>query len=172
METVQVMGGSLDSLLQHIGIRASKLVETKDGWYQVWELSSNDFSRLEDFSNRVDENAWKRSNFGWWRIAESCFTGNETITYKVNGHEMLGYIRDFRYDFDGANDDDSVSNEVIVEIDQSINYATFIEWLSEIMNLSNETNTVAVATSLAKENGLTLAEFIARYQGKREEVSR
>jgi hypothetical protein len=32
------------------------------------------------------------------------------------------------------------------------------------MNLSNDTNTVAIATSLAIDNHMSLAEFINKYQ--------
>jgi hypothetical protein len=145
------MGQNLDKAIVDLKVNARKLLETSKRHFQVWELEEKQLDKLD----AVPDNDWKRE-WGWWRKAESCFTGNETINFMVRGREMKGYKNRFYSDSDGT-------GEVNI-VDKQYPYVSFQDWLFAIMNLSNDTNTVAVASSLAIDNHMTLAEFIEKYQ--------
>jgi hypothetical protein len=139
------MGQNLDKAIIDLKVDAKKLVETSKHHFQVWELEEKEVNKLDSVSD------WEQ-DYGWWRIAESQATGNRLIEYKVNGKKMLGYT--------GLYDPDPKDNDT----ESWHDFDSYQEWLSTIMNLSNDTNTVAVATSLAIDNHMSLAEFIKAYQ--------
>lgn len=103
----------------------------------MWQLTDSNFDKLLAF----DE--WNQE-YGWWRSGRCIYEGSADTNYKVNGNEMYGYSPD--------------TEIYLTEFD------TYTDWLSNVMNLTTEKNIAIFAESLAHDNGLTLSEFIAKYQ--------
>jgi hypothetical protein len=153
MTQVQIMGQNIDQAFKAFHVDAEKLIETPDQHFQVWELDEAEMDRINDLDVIADEE-WDKYYGCWWRQCESIYTGSETIDFNVNGKKMRGYIN---IDISHYSPSETIDRS-------SYSYVSYMDWLYEVMNLSNDSNTVAVATSLAIDNSMTLAKFIETYQ--------
>lgn len=147
---IEILGGEgLKNAFTSLSINAKQTYHGDD--FEVWEIPDYDFERL----CMIPDSDWKES-WGWWREGHCSLEGHRTCSYIVNGQEMLGYEPDI--DFNNLGDFE-IWNEKLTR-----NYESYIDWLHEIMNLSNLKHIVCFAISLAKENELTLSEFMHKYQ--------
>lgn len=138
---IEILGSKLDKAFEVFGINARKTYQ--DPEYQVWEMDEKEYEKL----NNVSDDDWK-NDFGWWRKGNCIYEGTANADYVVNGLEMMGYSRD----------DESK------ELHKGGIYDNYTEWLSEVMDLGTIKNIAIFAISLAKDNNMTLAEFMYEYQ--------
>lgn len=138
---VEILGNDIGLAVLENGIEATIKYKSDTGELHVWELDNENFEKLSGIS----EENWK-SEYGWWRQSRCIYEGFAEREYIVNGKSMNGYIND-------------KSDYVYTS------HKSFIDWLSNTFNLGTEKNLTAFATSLASDNGLTLAEFMNKYQG-------
>ena len=150
---MEIMGQNLDLAFKELGINATKVHQTVnrdyEGEYQVWEVFGEDEEKLMNIKNED----WK-DEYGWWRTGECMYGGSATVEFTVNGHKMLGYKPERVY-FDDEDEELYFQTE----------YNCYTDWLSGAFDLGNAKNTVIFATSLAKDNEMSLAEFMKTYQG-------
>lgn len=121
-------------------------------------MRDSDFSKLYS----IPDEEWKEE-WGWWRYGHCILEGSASIVYIVNGHKMLGYEPKIKID----NLDNSEDKEIEKEYwgyKFTKDFSTYTEWLHEIMNLGNLKHTACFAVSLAKENGMSLSDFMERFQ--------
>ena len=148
---MEIMGQNLDVAFKDLGIQATMTHKTPPQGYEseleVWEMSKSEFEKL----CAIKEDEWKY-DLSWFRSGECIYGGSATVEYIVNGNTMLGYEPEKPFD---AEDDFAFKRE----------HNCYTDWLSEVMDLGTAKNVVIFATSLAKDNGLTLAEFMKKYQG-------
>lgn len=152
---MEIMGQELDLAFQELGIKATKTHETpkKDYFssYQVWELSDSQFEELE----QVSDSQWQ-DNYGWWRTGGCIYEGDASVEYLVNDQTMMGYTPNAVFADEEDEDGESFFETV---------FKDYSQWMSQSMNLTKDTNMVIFATSLAKDNGMKLSEFMKKYQG-------
>lgn len=157
----QILGNNLTGAIQALKIKAE--LKWKNDSFEVWELSDSEFER---FCNVPDEE-WDNEQFGWWRYSNGCILEGSTLyEYTVNGNKMLGYID--QHEIENLNEGESPDDMVDETYFTETAYQSFTSWLSSVLDISTEKNITAVAISLAKENGLTLAEFMRKYQPETE----
>lgn len=159
----EILGSNLDKAFQELNILATKTFENKEGYdniykFQVWEMADEKFKKICD----IPDEDWK-DNWGWWRESSCIYEGRELYEYTVNGKKMLGYIPEIDEE-EAKYEDNEEDKEFVLNFYKYIESKNFTAWLSEVFNLSTERNITSFAISLAKENGITLAEFMDRYQ--------
>jgi len=142
MEIIEIMGKDLDLAFKELNANARKTFESADG-FQVWDIAH---SKLEEIEN----SDWK-SEYGWWRYGYCTLEGSDTFEYTVNDQIMNGWSPSYNTDEE---------NEILT----TNKYISYIDWLDEVFNLSKEINKVVFAKSLARENNISLKEFMSIYQ--------
>lgn len=144
-QCIQIIGGEgLKKAFDYLSIKANCLYQSKKHpQYEVWELSPEDFETI-DF---MDEKDW-HDDWGWWRIGYCIYQGAITEQYIVNGKLMYGYTPDV------WDDDEPIPTK----------YLDYHTWLQKVFRISSETNFAIFANSLAKDNNMTLCEFMQNYQ--------
>lgn len=152
----QILGSGLARAFQALKIKAER--KYKNPRFEVWELSEAEYKRL---CNVPDED-WKDEAFGWWRWGECILEGSPLYSFTVNGRKMLGWLDDKAIaDLNKGEDPEDMVDETYYTGEK---YESFTDWLLSVMRLSAERHIACFAISLAKENGLTLAEFMKQYQ--------
>lgn len=149
---MQILGQNLDATFEKLEIQAVKVVETektkyKDS-YQVWELDELAMEKLESSGDD-----WE-SKDGWWRFGGCIYEGAANVEYTVNGYKMMGY------------ESQNIYEELGEESWYQDTFSAFEEFMATAMNLTNTSNFAYFAMSLARDNGLTLAEFMRKYQNE------
>lgn len=142
---MEILGFGLEKAFSELGVVAQK--KYQGGRFEVWELSNADYQRICS----VPDEDWKE-DWGWWRSGRCILEGNPLHEYCVHGEKMLGWLDEER---EKEEDSDYIGCP----------YSTFTDWLIFCWGLGTEKNIACFATSLAKHNGLTLAEFMQKYQG-------
>lgn len=165
-EMVQILGHDLADAIRDLNIEAELKYTTPTTGkferlpkFEVWEMSQETF---EAFCN-VDDDDWK-DEYGWWRYGERS-SEDFSATYIVNGHEMIGFPpEEHAMDFPSENADGEENDEDEEESGPA-SYSHFLQYLDYNQGMSTERNIAITAISLAKANGLTLAEFMTKYYG-------
>ena len=142
MRTIEIMGEDLDLAFKELNVDANKTYQSTDG-FQVWEINYNYLDHLEN-------SEWKE-NYGWWRYGYCTLEGSETTAYMVNDKIMYGWLP-------------SQSADEDIKFFTENKYASYTDWLSEVFELGTDVNKVIFAKSLARENNMSLKEFISIYQ--------
>lgn len=166
-ETVQILGHDLADAVRDLNIKAELKYTTPETGkfeklpkFEVWEMSQETF---EAFCN-VDDDDWK-DEYGWWRYGERSSEDFSGLNI-VNGHEMIAFPpEEHAMDFPSENADGEEEEE---EEEESgpLSYRHFLQYLDYNQGMSTERNIAITAISLAKANGLTLAEFMNKYYGE------
>lgn len=158
LEIIEILGDELEEFFEEKGYGTLKY---KGPDFEVWELSETEYDKL----CQTTDDEWNNCHWGWWRYGHSIYEGTSLYRYRVNGEIMLGYID---YDKLALLNSDLLEDNEFEEFDTSYftnrEYKDFREWACEVMGHSTETNIACLATSLAKENGVTLAGFMEIYQ--------
>lgn len=165
--SIEIFGENLEKAFLDLGITAKRTYQAKnvDGYIkpEVWEVSDNDFKTMCSLS----DDDWK-DDWGWWRNGGCIYEGAIEAEYDVNGKKMFGY-RDKRIgavleDVDHDDKDDVEYAESCVDEYKNQKFASYIQWLYETQSASTSYNIAYFAFSLAKDNGLKLADFMAKFQ--------
>ena len=143
----QILGNDLEEPFKKLSIAA--YLKYKGSVFEVWELLDIDFNRLSNISETRWADVTPDGN-GWWRYGRCTLEGATVEPYVVNEQQMLGYVNDLH-------DDDEK------KVDFSRHYDTFLEWLLSVFGCCNAKHLACFAISLADANGLSLADFIGRY---------
>lgn len=149
---MEILGADLDLAFQELGIHAYKTYEAKELWreyqekYQVWELTNEDHQKICD----IDEKDWK-DEWGWWRSADGSNLGAVSRRYDIHGH----YIKAW----------DGMAREGERDWYQDRKYSHLTQYFCDEIGASTEKNVCALATDLAFQNGITMAELFRKYQG-------
>lgn len=141
--SVMIIGGNgLDKAFSDLHIHASCLYHSKKyPDYEVWELLPEDFEKI-DF---IKDEDWKQE-WGWWRTGHCTLEGATENLIMVNGKPMYSYL------------------PLTPKENLKDNYIDFFEYLYKVFDLSTSYNRAYFATSLAKDNGMTLDEFMRTFQ--------
>lgn len=141
--SVMIVGGNgLDKAFSDLHIHASCLYHSKKyPDYEVWELLPEDFEKI-DFIKYED---WKQE-WGWWRTGHCTLEGATDQIIFINGKEMYAYAP--RIDGKKLND----------------YYVDLFSYLSDAFCAIAPHNRTYFATSLAKDNNMTLDTFMRTYQ--------
>jgi|GEM_PF-1241825 len=162
MKTLEILGNDLTEILTHFGIPAK--LTYKGEKHEVWEFEPEILSVL----CRICDNEWEKwcsdnETFAWFREGGCILEGQDTHEFSVNGKSMNGWVDESELERLNENEADGIE-----EFDETYwtrdNYSNFTQWLYEVHTLSTERNITYFATSLAKENGMTLAQFMHNYQ--------
>ena len=104
--------------------------------YQVWKISKEDYENLCSVSDSDWEESW-----GWWRYADGSNLGAVSHTCIINGSKLKVWnaSRDF--------------------------YTDIIEYLSEEIGATSESNVCACTVDLATQNGISLSDLFKTYYG-------
>lgn len=158
----EILGAELDNTFAELGIEASKTYEIKNKpWkycenYQVWELSDEDYEKL----CAISDADWK-DDWGWWRLAEGSNLGCVYVRYNINNHYIKAWDGVSRLDFYEENKSLKPEDRYWAER----KYSTLLEYFCDEIGVSTEKNVCAVATDLAKQNNMTMAELFVKFQG-------
>lgn len=141
--SVMIVGGNgLDKAFSDLHIHASCLYRSKKHPdYEVWELMPEDFEKI-DF---ISDEDWK-DEWGWWRTGHCTLEGATENLIMVNGKPM--------YSYSPLTPKENLTND----------YSDFFEYLYKVFDLTTPYNRAYFATSLAKDNCMTLDEFMKIYQ--------
>lgn len=161
-------GGALHKAFREFGIEATRTYKGKEKpHYQVWELSKDDLKKLE----YADE--WK-DEWGWYRYAKGSNMGTPFDFFAVNGKELIAWENqykreDLRYDWEDESDDEKAayhySFKEYVAAHCHNEYKTLLEYISDELHASNDTNICALAVDLARANGMSMAQLFKTYEG-------
>lgn len=155
---IQILGNDLEQAIKDYDIKATLKYKTNrddldrfDHRFEVWELTEEERIKIDS----IDEDVWLERDYGWYRFGERN-TDPSGVPYIVNGHEMLGYEP---WVLDEEDEDEEVEDNT----NEPEKFKHFMQYLEEVENLSSDLNIAVTAITLARYNGLTLAEFMARY---------
>lgn len=145
---MEIFAGNMDLYFKRTGIKAIKTWEGKGGgWgYQVWEIGQEEFKKLAATSN----NSYKEDE--WWRSAESSGMGEPTAEYIINGNKITAWDGVYREEHEE-------------DCEEEREYENLADYLCYEIGASEPRNIVALATDLAAQNGITMAELFKTYQG-------
>ena len=168
MITIEILGGNgLRNAFKELGINATRTYRGIDNThYEVWELSKDDFKKIEYTSEWND-------NWGWWRYAKGSNMGTPCSFFTINGRELIawdGPTRDnLRDDWDNESNEEKkayhYSFREYEEIRMPHVYDTLTEYMGNELGASTEKNICALAVDLARANGLTMAQLFKIYEG-------
>lgn len=142
----EIIGKELDLAMVVLDIDAEKTYQSKEKGFQVWKLDERNFKKLES----VEESDWK-DDFGWWRTGGCVYEGTADFEYVVNQQPMDGYKSQEIFEEDG----DVWFEEI---------FADFESFMHGAMNLTTIKNFSIFAMSLAKDNNLSVTDFMKKYQ--------
>lgn len=134
--------------------------------YQVWEVSDDDFNKLDI----VTEDKWG-DDWGWWRYCVGSNLEEDRSYYHkyidVHGNKLFAYVPESAVDFlatlsDLDTEEDWWTKDTLY---CPLSYGTLTEYLCECIGASTEKNVCAVAMSLAKLNDISLSELFIKYEG-------
>lgn len=158
----EILGANLDKAFVELGIEAKKTYQAKklhhdfQEEYQVWELSDEDFTRLDNVSNDEWNDDW-----GWWRWSNGSNLGSVGQRYNINGHYIVAW--------DGCRREDNEEENKTLPPDgrwtMPRKYSHLTEYFCEEIGASTEKNVTALAIDLARQNGIKLCELFEKYQG-------
>ncbi|MDD5022277.1 MAG: hypothetical protein PHR82_09155 [Endomicrobiaceae bacterium] len=162
----EIFGEGLQSAFDALGIAANKTYQSCvcEAFItpEVWEVSDADFEKL----CQMKDEEW-HEDWGWWRHGGCIYEGAIESEYIVNGHTMHGYsdkrIESMLEDV-GDDPDDIEYTDYCIDEYEAQNYKSVIQWLLETQKISTEYNIAYFSFSLAKDNGLKLSQFMAKYQ--------
>jgi ribosomal protein S25 len=149
---MEILAGNMDNYFSRTGIKAKKTWDGTrygGGTYQVWELSQEEFEKLDATS----EESYQSGE--WWRSAEGSNMGKADVLYIINGKEIKAWDGAHREDFDEE-------EEELFERE----YSRLTEYFCDEVGASLEKNVCALAVDLAKQNRMTMAELFAKYEPK------
>lgn len=163
----EILAENLQSLFDNTNLTGT--CTYKGEIYEVWEVSDEDFQVMCDMS---EEDFLKLCTEGMWRYSVGSILGAPDAEYEVNGHKITAwddrrdrYIRDCDkcpirelYDCQQTEED---YNECF----GLRRYKCLTEYLCEEIGASSPRNVCALATDLAKYNGMTLGELFRKYEG-------
>lgn len=145
---IEILGSDLQQAMTDLKIDARRTYNsTKKTAYrfEVWEMDEAAFDRLSD----VSEEEWSDADYGWYRTGVR--SGGPMRMYTVKGEPMKGYLP---LDHAAADDEDGFPPD---------KYVDFMEYMDINQGLTALRNVSATAFALAAVNGLSLADFMKRY---------
>ena len=165
---VEILGGNgLYKAFKELGIDATRTYRGKEKpHYEVWELSKDDFKKLEYTIE------WK-DDWGWWRYAKGSNMGTACDFFTVNGKELIAWggpkREDLRDDWaDESNEEKAAYHYSFKEYEETRyphEYETLLTYMGEELGASVERNVCALAVDLARANGMTMAKLFEVYEG-------
>ena len=169
MAAVEILGGGgLHKAFKELGIKATRTYKGSDKpRYEVWEVSNEDFKKLEYTLDWKDE-------WGWWRYAKGSNMGTPFDFFQVNGKELIAWENtykrdDLRDDWDEESDEEKAayhySFKEYVAVHCPSEYDTLTKYMAEELHASNSSNVCALAVDLARANGMTMAKLFETYEG-------
>ena len=138
---IEILGNDISKGLEAFKIEAKNTYKSEETELHVWELDEANYEKLDNITHQE----WDM-DYGWWRKARCLYEGSSLKAYKVNGTVMNGYVNEHRIYY-GDN-----------------TFSSFTDWLINVFDLGTDRNVTAFATSLAEDNGMTLAAFMKKYQ--------
>lgn len=165
----EVLAENLEELFHRTKLNGKRTYKGRD--YEVWEVSDDDYKVMCE----MDEDTFiKLCPDGMWRGSNGSVMGTPDTDYIINNQKIVawdGVLRLNHYNeicedcfdkergiCDGSRDDIDVCYG-------ERKYTTLLNYLCDEMNVSSPRNVCAVATDLARYNGITLGELFSRYQG-------
>jgi hypothetical protein len=168
MAAIEILGGNgLYKAFRELDIKATRTYRgSEKPHYEVWELSKDDFKKLEYALDWKDE-------WGWWRYAKGSNMGTPFEFFTVNGKELMAWggphRDDLRNDWADETDDEKAAYHYSFKEYEETQYPYVYDKLStymcEELGASMERNVCALAVDLARANGLTVAQLFKIYEG-------
>lgn len=148
--------------------------------YCVWEISEEDYKRLDSYYDEYDyfeegqkPKIWK-SEWGWWRwCSGSNINGDPVHDFIVKGNTvklhysddtLLDFIKDSLEDFKSENGvmSKELKEKLVKEATEEFFAREYIDFLDYCINqygASTAKNVCAISVESAKLNNMTMAEF-------------
>ncbi|WP_196590575.1 hypothetical protein [Pectinatus frisingensis] len=149
---MEILAGGMDKYFERTGIKATKTWEGEvigGEVYQVWNMEQKEFEKLVD----TTDESYKSDE--WWRSADSSNKGTAAVEYILNGKKIKAWDGAKREDYDEEEDE-------IFERE----YESLTRYFCDEIGCSQPRNVVALATDLAAQNGMTMAELFETYETK------
>lgn len=149
---MEIIAGGMDQYFERTGIKATKTWEGEvigGEVYQVFEMEQKEFEKLvatDDESYGPEE---------WWRSADSSNMGTAEVEYIINGKKIKAWDGAKREDYD-EEEDELFERE----------YESLTRYFCDEIGCSQPRNVTALATDLAAQNGMTMAELFQTYETK------
>ena len=157
---------------------------SKERDYCVWEISDEDFKRLNkyidryDYFERGDKPKFWNDSWGWWRWNSGSNIDCDPVNvFNINGNKIKCHYNQALLeehiwieteDFKEVNDTGVISEEAKENIRKtatkeyfSKGYTHFLKYCIEQYGASTEKNVCAIAVETAKLNKMSLAELFA-----------
>ncbi len=160
-------GGGLHRAFKALGIDAKRTYKSAhEPYYEVWELDKKYIRTLEEVTE------WQ-SNWGFWRFAKGSNMGTACSFFTVNGKELIawdGPARDELLDrwSDEPHEEKLEYNYLFKEYEEfwkPHTYSTLLEYMSNELGASMESNVCALAVDLARANGMSMAKLFETFEG-------
>lgn len=170
----QILGNKkLENAFDELGIFSSeyslKYRMKKSPHYCIWELTDNAYETLSDFP----DDKWK-DNWGWWRYADGSNMGEAKDCGMINGLNIKIWRDDYKrgellqeWKLERSIEEKREYHnnfEEFYEVWCPNCWDTLLDYFSDEIGCSSETNICALATDLAKQNGMTMAELFRDLQ--------
>ena len=142
-------GGGLANALESLGIQAKCTFKSKYNmtpYKQVWEIREQDF----DILCNVPEDQW-HEDWGWFRYSSGANLGPATEQYMIGGQKVLAW--------------DGYKHEIDEDGYDWREYSDLTEYLELELGASTESNVCSVVTEMAKQNDMTIAQLLQKYEG-------
>lgn len=153
---------------------------SKDKDYCVWELSNEDYKKLDSYYDEYDyfeeglnPNIWDKE-WGWWRWCSGSNINEDPVhDFIVKGNKvklhyytfnLLDFIKDSLEDFkeENGNPSKELKEKLTYEATQEFfarEYKDFLDYCISQYGASTEKNVCAISVESAKLNNVTMAEF-------------
>lgn len=173
----EIIGENLQTFFDNANVQATKTYSGNIGYwshFEVWEMSEADYKKICDMTDEE----WDKiaAHESWWRGAEGSNMGAVNELFKINGVSIAAWRRRCRVD-DYEKDWNEMSEEEKSEYESfedfldtwcETEYKDLLEYFCEEIGASTERNVCALATDLASQNHITMAELFRKCGGSRE----
>lgn len=174
----EIIGENLRGIFKKLGLDARPTYSGKiGGWshFEVWEITDEVFEKISDISyEEWNDLCQDISTNSWWRYPEESNMGKVNSIFTINGEKIVAwrnkyYVEDLfteYFELDEEEKKEYADAEDFVNTWLTRGYRNLMEYFTEELHISNETNVCALATDLAEYNGMSVGQLFAIYGGK------
>lgn len=156
---MEILAGTMDGYFKRTGIKATKTWEGAvigGEVYQVWNMEQKEFEKLVDTTDESYEPE------EWWRQSDGSNMGAAIEEYIINGKEIKAWDGEWRQDL--AEEEEEEDRDM-----WDREYESLTRYFCDEISVSQPRNVVALATDLAAQNGITMAELFKTYESSDEQ---
>ena len=174
----EIIGENLRGIFEKLGLDVILTYSGKIGvWsnFEVWKITEDVLEKMSDLPDEEWDTLCKDLSVNaWWRYAEGSNMDKVNSILTINGQKIVAWRDTYRVDdlfdeYDELDEEDKseyASAEDYVKSCLTSEYRNLMDYFCDELGASQPRNICALATDLAKHNGMSVGELFAIYGGK------